>query len=121
MKKVMYVVFGDNGTIYLSDGDDVIVFSSLNDGVSAAQEALEHGIPLAYFDREAIENATFASPPTSGEEVTRFQWVPLEALESPDTVHGTWKIIHDFLVLLTGRPMENFYRPMVLPRIARAD
>lgn len=121
MRKVKFLVFGDNGNLYLSDGVDVMVCDSLKSGAEDARMALDNGLPLAYFGREAIDNASFASPPTTGEESTRFQWVPLEALESPDTVHGTWKIINDFLVQFSGHKMENFYRPMVLPRIARAD
>lgn len=121
MRRVKYLVFGDNGNLYLSDGVDIMVCDSLKSGAEDARMALDNGLPLAYFGRDTVENASFASPPTNGEEVTRFQWVLLEALESPDAVHGTWKIIRDFLVQFTGQQVENFYRPMVLPRISRTD
>lgn len=121
MRKVRYLVFGDNGNLYLSDGVDAVVCGSLKSAAQDARMALENDLPVVYFGREIVDNASFASPPTNGEEVTRFQWVPLEALETPDAVHGTWKIISDFLVEFTGCQMENFYRPTVLPRIARAD
>lgn len=121
MRKVKYLVFGDNGNLYLSDGVDVMVCNSLKGGAEDARMALDNGLPLGYFGRDTVENSSFASPPTSGKEETRFQWLPLEALESPDAVHGTWKIVNDFLVQFTGRKMENFYRPMVLPRISRMD
>lgn len=117
---VEYVVFGDNGTTYLSDGVDVMAFTNLQKCVEAARDALVIGLPLAYFGREIIEGASFAAPPMDGSEDVRHQWLPLKALELPESVHGTWKIVHDFLGLYTGRAMENFYRPPELPRIRRS-
>lgn len=121
MRRIEYLVFGDNGNLYLSDGVDVMVCDTLKRGAEEARMALENELPLAYFGRETVDNASFASPPTNGKENTRFQWLPMKALESPDAVHGTWKVVNDFLAQFTGQRMENFYRPMVLPRIARAD